>query len=49
MWDPHAHRLVELTFLVAANLAATLLRLVLFRAWVFRSRVAERSAPASHL
>ncbi|SDF44585.1 GtrA family protein, partial [Klenkia brasiliensis] len=38
VWDPHAHRLVELTFLVAANLAATLLRFVLFRAWVFRTR-----------
>ena len=37
-WDAHAPRLTELGFLVAANLAATLLRFVLFRAWVFRSR-----------
>ena len=40
-WDPHAHRLVEIGFLVAANLASTLLRFVLFRAWVFRSRTAQ--------
>ncbi len=43
VWDPHAHRLVEMTFLVAANLAATLLRFVLFRAWVFRGRTPRTS------
>ncbi|MEI4270562.1 bifunctional glycosyltransferase family 2/GtrA family protein [Klenkia sp. LSe6-5] len=37
-WDPHPHRLVEMGFLVAANLVATLVRFVLLRAWVFRSR-----------
>lgn len=42
LWLLHAlagepARLVELTVLVAANAAATLLRFVLFRAWVFRS------------
>lgn len=36
--DPHASRVVELGGLVAANLAATVLRFVLFRAWVFRGR-----------
>jgi putative flippase GtrA len=34
---PDPARLVELTVLVGANAAATLLRFVLFRAWVFRS------------
>lgn len=43
VWDPHAHRLVEMTSLVAANLAATLLRFVLFRAWVFRGRTPRTS------
>jgi putative flippase GtrA len=33
---PHAGRSVELGVLVAANLAATVLRFLLFRAWVFR-------------
>ena len=32
------HRGIELTVLVAANLAATVLRFVLLRGWVFRSR-----------
>jgi putative flippase GtrA len=41
VWDPRAPRLTELAFLVSANLAATLLRFVLFRAWVFRSRAAR--------
>jgi putative flippase GtrA len=38
-------RVVELTVLVAANLAATVVRFLLFRAWVFRpgSAVAKES------
>jgi putative flippase GtrA len=35
---PGASRTAELLLLVAANAAATLLRFVLFRGWVFRSR-----------
>jgi putative flippase GtrA len=38
--DPHASQSVELVLLVAANALATLLRFVLFRAWVFRGRAA---------
>jgi putative flippase GtrA len=34
----HPPRLVEVTVLVAANLAATVLRFVLLRQWVFASR-----------
>lgn len=34
---PHAGRSIELTALVLANLAATILRFLLFRSWVFRS------------
>lgn len=34
----HPHRAVELTVLVAANLAATVLRFVLLREWVFAAR-----------
>jgi putative flippase GtrA len=41
-FDPRASHAVELTVLVGANLLATVLRFVLLRAWVFRSR---RSAP----
>jgi putative flippase GtrA len=37
---PGASRTAELALLVAANAAATLLRFVLFRGWVFRSRTA---------
>jgi putative flippase GtrA len=33
--DPHPHRLVELAVLVLANLAATAVRFVLLRGWVF--------------
>jgi putative flippase GtrA len=40
---PSASRAVELAVLVVANLAATVLRFVLLRGWVFRDR---RSAPA---
>jgi len=39
---PNAPRAVELAVLMAANLFATVLRFVLLRSWVFRSR---RSAP----
>jgi putative flippase GtrA len=35
---PAASRAVELAVIVAANAAATVLRFVLFRAWVFRPR-----------
>jgi putative flippase GtrA len=35
---PDASRAVELAVIVAANAAATVLRFVLFRAWVFRPR-----------
>ena len=40
---PSASRALELAVLVVANLAATVLRFVLLRGWVFRDR---RSAPA---
>ena len=36
--DPTAGHATELAVLVAANLAATLVRFVLFRAWVFRTQ-----------
>ncbi|HTZ43020.1 MAG TPA: bifunctional glycosyltransferase family 2/GtrA family protein [Jatrophihabitans sp.] len=39
-WLPDAHRALELTVLVLANLAATVLRFVLLRGWVFRHRAA---------
>ena len=35
---PGAGRLVEVAVLVAANAAATAVRFVLFRAWIFRAR-----------
>jgi putative flippase GtrA len=41
---PTATRRTELAVLVAANLAATLLRFLLFRAWVFGTRSPGRSA-----
>lgn len=37
---PRPHRGIELTVLVLANLAATVIRFVLLRSWVFRSRPA---------
>ncbi|MDX6628554.1 MAG: hypothetical protein QOH00_800 [Gaiellales bacterium] len=39
-------RAVELAVLVAANLLATILRFVLFRSWVFRTRRAAPGQPA---
>jgi putative flippase GtrA len=43
--DPHASQAMELLLLILANALATLLRFVLFRAWVFRSRaVADRAS-----
>lgn len=45
---PTASRTVELVVLTAANVVATLLRFLLFRAWVFRGsrrRVPSRAAP----
>ena len=48
---PGAPRAVELAVLVVANLAATLLRFVLLRHWVFRRRTSPagptRQAPVS--
>jgi len=44
--DPHARQFLELVLLVAANALATLLRFVLFRAWVFRAERAGRPAVA---
>jgi hypothetical protein len=48
--DPTPARAVELLLLVAANAAATLLRFLLFRGWVFRTRAAaphtETTTPA---
>jgi hypothetical protein len=41
---PDASRAVELGVLTAANVVATLLRFVLYRAWVFRARTAPAGA-----
>ena len=38
---PHAGRFVEVTVLVVANLAATVLRFTVLRVWVFRARTAS--------
>ena len=38
---PHAHHLLELSVLVAANLVATAVRFVLLRGWVFHPRRAN--------
>jgi putative flippase GtrA len=46
---PHASRLVELVWLVAANALATVVRFVLLRAWVFHPRRAARHARAAEL
>ncbi len=43
---PGAPRAAELTVLVVANLAATVLRFVLLRSWVFRSPADPAQAPA---
>jgi putative flippase GtrA len=43
--ESRPHRAVELTTLVAANLLATVLRFVLLRRWVFRSRCDATGAP----
>jgi putative flippase GtrA len=40
---PHAGRSVEVATLVLANLAATILRFLLFRSWVFRRPSATQS------
>ncbi|MFD5164281.1 glycosyltransferase [Streptomyces hawaiiensis] len=44
---PDATHRAELAVLVAAGLAATLLRFLLFRAWVFRARTRHRQAGAA--
>jgi putative flippase GtrA len=38
IWDPHPSQTMELGSLIVANLAATVLRFLLFRAWVFHPR-----------
>ncbi|NMI00589.1 bifunctional glycosyltransferase family 2/GtrA family protein [Pseudonocardia acidicola] len=43
IWLPGAGRIAELTALVVANGLATVLRFVLFRAWIFRGAQARRS------
>ena len=40
---PHASRLLEVSVLVAANVAATLVRFLLFRSWMFRRPATEPS------
>jgi uncharacterized membrane protein YedE/YeeE len=37
-WDPDASRPVEIGVLIGANLLATIVRFLLFRAWVFHPR-----------
>ncbi len=44
---PRAPHSIELAALVVANLAATILRFVLLRRWVFRPRAASEPRPAS--
>jgi putative flippase GtrA len=41
----HPARVLELSVLVAANLAATVLRFVLFREWVFARRTSSVTSP----
>jgi hypothetical protein len=45
---PDASRSVELMVLTAANILATLIRFLLYRAWVFGDRLAVSSRPAPH-
>jgi len=42
--DPHPARWAELTALVIANAAATALRFVLLKRWVFRAALAQPPA-----
>ena len=44
--DPSPARAAELLLLLAANAAATLLRFLLFRGWVFRTRTRHATTPA---
>jgi putative flippase GtrA len=37
-WNAHPSQGIELTALIVANLASTVLRFLLFRAWVFHPR-----------
>jgi putative flippase GtrA len=46
VWAPHANRIAELVVVVVANLAATILRFVLLRLWMFHRRADEGPAPA---
>jgi putative flippase GtrA len=50
LW-PTAHQGVEVAAIIAANLVATVLRFVLFRAWVFRPRAAAapEAAPTTQI
>ncbi len=43
---PHPTRATEVTVLVAANLAATVVRFVLYRTWVFRGHGGRAGPPA---
>ena len=45
---PDASRSVELVVLTAANVLATLIRFLLYRAWVFGDRLAVSSRQAPH-
>ena len=45
--EPHASPLTEILVLTVANLVATLIRFVLLRGWVFRSRRIAPD-PAAH-
>ncbi len=45
---PDASHAAELVLLTAANVLATLIRFLLYRAWVFGGRVANSSAPSPH-
>ena len=46
---PSAGRLVELAVLTAANVVATALRFVLYRGWVFGSRIPRATTPRPEL
>jgi putative flippase GtrA len=45
---PDASRRLELVVLTAANVLATLIRFLLYRAWVFGDRVPASASPTSH-
>jgi putative flippase GtrA len=45
---PDANRSVELVVLTAANVLATLIRFLLYRAWVFGDRLAASARQVPH-